>query len=584
MKILEMIREAFASKPAGEPAMTPPTSAVVGEISATDRWLAPVGVKFTADEVRQKLRAAHDGDLRPLLAFYSEMRATDPHLDAELRKAESFLMQSSLEVLPFPSEAEGADETIATKVASYVREQTMDPDVRIDRAIEVLTGGLWSGVAGVQLVVEPGAGPDGMEKVRALVPVPQERFAYVPRTVDLAVQTGANPQDLTPIGALGASLVVLVADEHVLSPARRGILRRCLIPWLIKRNGVDWWARFVELFGIPLRKGKFRPGDLEAQALLESILERAGTAPWMAIPDSADVEFLNGLSTAGSDETHEKLVDYCERSMSKVILGATQTTDVRPGAGSKQSADSQFAVVETFCDAYGREVCEVLRRQFFRPLVARNFGEDVAEKFTPVPRLRVKSPENLLSFAEGLERLAAAGLKIPTGFVYESTGIPWPKEGEEVLEVSAPPPSPFAPALPGEPEEKPGKASPEPQDAPEDEEDPNLEASASGGAGESFAARKRPPEASLAPALDALEAKAERFGRKAGEDLVAPFRDLIDAAVEENLDANTLAVRVLHRARSTAPAVHSLADLLAAIELEAIAAGVKDARRERRTA
>ena len=32
-------------------------------------------------------------------------------------------------------------------------------------------------------------------------------------------------------------------------------------PWLVKRYGLENYAIFVQLMGIPLRKGKFRAGD-----------------------------------------------------------------------------------------------------------------------------------------------------------------------------------------------------------------------------------------------------------------------------------------------------------------------------------
>ena len=108
--------------------------------------------------------------------------------------------------------------------------------------------------------------------------------------------------------------------------------------------------------------------------------------------------------------------------------------------------------------------------------MAREIQHDIINPFYRVnwgerPRLRPgkfsfttdESPD-LEKFAKGIQALVAAGTHIPARYIRDQTGIPEPKEGEEVLAPGVTPapvtpgpakPAPAEPAKPKEPEEAP---------------------------------------------------------------------------------------------------------------------------------
>ena len=80
-----------------------------------------------------------------------------------------------------------------------------------------------------------------------------------------------------------------------------------------KRGCIGDWSELGELFGRPLRKGKYNPSDEAGKTAVLSMLENLGGAPYIAYPEGTDVsvdpsgsnltgDIYNALKTACNDE------------------------------------------------------------------------------------------------------------------------------------------------------------------------------------------------------------------------------------------------------------------------------------------
>lgn len=97
-----------------------------------------------------------------------------------------------------------------------------------------------------------------------------------------------------------------------------------------KRGGMGDWAELAELFGRPLRKGKYNPNDDAGKAALIAMLESLGGAPYIAYPEGTDVT----VDASGSNLTgdiYDKLKEACNSEISKIFVSSTLTSE----AGSK---------------------------------------------------------------------------------------------------------------------------------------------------------------------------------------------------------------------------------------------------------
>lgn len=522
-------------------------------LGVSDRDSTGLGQQFTKAHVNGYITAASNGDTRSFSQFKREMVASDAHLSAEIEKAKAMLVQAPLEVTPWPpsvatySKRETPEAKRALEITAYCREQLLDPDVRIARAIEHALWGLLDGVAGFEVVWS--RLPRGRFGLASVEPVPSDRFRWLYDRHVLGVQPGTDSMQLVPVEDFGPGLAVVVAEPEQIRRDRAGLLRRCVSPWLTARNGREWWARDIEVFASPFRWAKYKRGDKDAPAKLREALRSMGNLGYAAFPDDVDLEFVKGFDTAGKGQGD--LVGYCERSMSKAILGATQTADIQVGAGSKASAGVHLDVIETRVDGFGKVICEdVLRRQILKPLVAASFGAEAAELYTPVPQLRIRKNDDLLEFMQAMKTAREAGVTtIPVAFVHARTGIPQPEEGEPVLE---PPPAPVGPpAAPGR-EIRPV----------EDGDDP-----------EAHAARRPVTETPAAAQLAQLEAWAVEGAEDAGKALLAPYVALIAEVKRDGGDLGHLAARVRLQSQMAGEGREKTADVVARVIAHALLTG-----------
>jgi len=417
--------------------------------SVNDRTQVRTGQNITPEQVLGWILNAENGDTRYLNAFYDEMRARDGHLDGELAKATDYLTGARLDILPYPPDVRGASGRKtragrrATDIAKYTEEQLFSPSVRIDKAIGCLADGLWRGASGLEVDAVAGKATGGRERLKSLTPIFPQRLRYRPSSTSLALQVSGDASYLVDVSTLGPRIVTLVAESHVANPARRGVLRRCIGPYMIRVFGPQWWVRFVELFGMPFRTGKFAPGDPEMERRVVAALRNAGNAAWAALPEGASIEFVQSYSSATSTSPHEFLVDWAAREISKVVLGATQGTDVQRNTGSRASAQVHHDVTIARSFARGVEIAGALREQLIAPMIERNFGRDDAALYTPEFRIRVENKPDMYNVAQSMHMLVNSGMNtIPVSYIHDLLSIPVPDGDEQCLAM---------PMVPGDP-------------------------------------------------------------------------------------------------------------------------------------
>lgn len=512
-----------------------------------DRWAVPSGYAYQPEDIQHWVQAAQSGDTTSLYAFCDEMRARDLHLQAELGKAEENAIGVRIDILPYPARYRSrlsnrqldGDAALAAEVAAYCQEILLAPEVQFESAARSLMNGFWKGLGAFQVLVEA-RGKD--ERVVALLPVPSQRFFYEPNSTRLMVMTTGQRSSAVPVESLGASLVVFQPDSHIPDPARRGLYRSIFPFYSIRTYGPAWWAKFVELFGLPMRKGTYPKDNPSVKDDLIKALKGAGNAPWVAVPEGAAVSFESGINSASGD-IHPAILDWTAREISKGVLGATQGTDVQKGAGSKASAEVHDKVTAKLSASRGRRIALVVRQQLLHPLVSRRFGPDIARKFTPEVAFRTEDRSNLLELSQAVKNFADAGFgeAIPLSLPNELGGIPVPEDGE--------------PTLGRKPDE--GQKGPPPAQLSR----------------VSFAAKP-----SIAAELAGLEEWAVRRGKGSGEEILAPYEHILSQAERDGATLEQVYSRIVRQSGIPPESPH-LIDLLAAVQMEALMRGFSRERR-----
>ena len=157
-------------------------------------------------------------------------------------------------------------------------------------------------------------------------------------------------------------------------PARAGVLRVLAWMYLFKNYDLKDWVSFCEVFGMPLRLGKYSPSASEDDKLaLMRALVQIGTDAAGIIPEGTEIEFKESTKTS-SINVYESLARFCDEQMSKAVLGQTLTSD--SGGGSYAQSKTHDEVRHDLTVADAKAIAATLRRDLIRPLVLFNFGDE----------------------------------------------------------------------------------------------------------------------------------------------------------------------------------------------------------------
>ena len=197
--------------------------------------------------------------------------------------------------------------------------------------------------------------------------------------------------------------------------------------WLLLSVAVrDWWA-FGEVFGIPLRIGRYGPeaSDDDIRALEEAVALLASDAGCV-VPESVLIDLVQAKgSVTGAEGFFERQADWVDAQVSKAVVGQTMTSD--DGASLAQARVHQEVRGDIVADDV-RQMCDTLNRT----VVAWYCELNHPPRAAGWPRIAPPPDEDALDTA-GLARMVQAGLRVPASWARERMGIPEPAEGEETL-------------------------------------------------------------------------------------------------------------------------------------------------------
>lgn len=380
---------------------------------------------LTPAAVADVLRRAAMGDAHDFLLAADDIREKDLHYRAVLQTRALAAAGLPIEIAP----ADGS--RAARRAADLVRDVLTDGD--LSRVIAHLMDAVAKGFAVAEILWEAGE----VWYPREIVPREAHWFRFDSDTGRLLrlVDGSAEGAEIPPY-----RMILHAPPLAAGIPLLGGVARSALWAWVFKSYALRDWARFAELFGQPIRVGKYHQGaSPDDVAVLKQAAFSLGSDAAAVIPQEMVLELVESGGKSASADLYHRLIDYLDRQVSKAVLGQTMTTD--DGASLSQARVHNEVRLDLLrADARAMEA--TLARDLIAPIVRLNLGEDA-----PLPRLHltVEEPEDMAALAEQVAKLAQSGVSIPQAWVRQRFGIPEPKEGEAVIGQGAVPP---APALP----------------------------------------------------------------------------------------------------------------------------------------
>ncbi len=215
--------------------------------------------------------------------------------------------------------------------------------------------------------------------------------------------------------------------------SRRGLIRVLVWPFIFKNYSVRDLAEFLEIYGLPLRLGKYPAGasDKEKMTLLRAVMSIGHNAGGI-IPKGMDIEFE--AAADGASEPFMAMVSWAEKSASKAILGGTLTSQADGKSSTNALGEVHNEVRAEIRDADLQALQNTLTRDIVYPLYMLNGKSFRSPRRHPRFEFDTKKAADYSQFA-ALKPLVEMGIQVPLEWVHEKTKIPKAQKGEEVLRI-----------------------------------------------------------------------------------------------------------------------------------------------------
>ncbi|MCD7948303.1 MAG: DUF935 domain-containing protein [Oscillospiraceae bacterium] len=398
-----------------------PDTGEVAVAQTSDKYSDYPSNGLTPETLAAIFREADAGDVLRQSELFEEMEEKDPHLFSQLQTRKNAVTGLDYEIIPFDGD-NPRDKEIAEYVSKVITSIEGFEDIQLD-----LLDAIGKGFAVSEIIW--GYDSNGHITVNDIRSRHQKRFFWDGIDDSFRVRTKESPQ-----GMLLPENKFIVHKYKARSghTSRAGVLRVVAWMYLFKNYNIKDWISFAEIYGLPLRLGKYQPGASEAEkkALMQALLQLGADAAGI-IPDGTTIDFIT-TDKSSSTNLYERLARYCDEQISKAILGQTLTSDA--GSGSYAQSKTHNEVRHDLTAADCKSLSATLRRDLIRPLVLFEFAE---EKRIPHLRFDFEESEDLVQLSTILGTLIEkTGLEVPMSYIYKKFSIPEPEQGEK---IAAPP-------------------------------------------------------------------------------------------------------------------------------------------------
>ncbi|MEL3907949.1 MAG: DUF935 family protein [Treponemataceae bacterium] len=208
-----------------------------------------------------------------------------------------------------------------------------------------------------------------------------------------------------------------------------GLSFTALFYWLIKTYDVTSWAAFADRFGYPVRLGKYGRKATDADiATLKRAVAAIGADVGAVIPDSMQIEIIESKTTSSNADVYEKIAEWVDKQLSKLVLGQTASAEGTPGRLGDSKVQQE--VRQDILKADIRHLEKTLNRDLVIPYVNFNFGYQ--ERY---PKIKIKyvEPKNIELIVDSVTKLVPLGLKVKMQEMHTLLGLTTPDKEDEVL-------------------------------------------------------------------------------------------------------------------------------------------------------
>ncbi|PHI35969.1 hypothetical protein CBQ28_17040 [Pseudoalteromonas sp. GCY] len=381
---------------------------------------------LTPAKLASLLKEAEEGNLAAMADLAKDVEDKDGHISCELGKRRRAVLGFDWKIKP-PRNASTAEKRDAEMIAEVLEDATWFTDFKFD-----LTDAMLKGFCANELQW------DYIEKQQLIT-----GYAYRDQNIFKTHPADFNRIMLNDSSDEGEALNPFGWALHIHKSKsgyvhRAGLLSVLAWPFLFKNFSVRDLAEFLEIYGLPVRVGKYPSGatDAEKATLLRAVMAIGHNAGGI-IPRGMEIDFQSAAN--GQADPFESMIRWCELTQSKAVLGGTLTSqaDGKTSTNALGSVHQEVKEDITLSDLHQLE--QTINRDVIYPMYALNGKSYNGNRRLPRFEFDTSTSDEMRDLAYPLRSLVSLGMQIPKTWVHERLNIPEPSEGEAVLEVPSEP-------------------------------------------------------------------------------------------------------------------------------------------------
>ena len=379
---------------------------------------------LTPSRLAQILEAAEQGDPIAQFELFEDMEEKDGHIASEMNKRRRAVTGLPWSIQP-PSNA-----TAKEKAAAAALQETLESMDDFNDTLFDLSDAIGKGFAALEF--EGWHRLDGVLQPKTITHRPQSWFRLY-RGFRQEIRLRDYSPDGAPLQTFGWLLHTHKAKSGYLE--RSGLFRQLVWPYLFKNYSLADLAEMLEIYGIPMRLGKYPPGagEKEKATLMRTVVSLGHNAAGI-MPVGMEIELKDLVS--GDGAPFDMMISWCERTESKVITGSTLTSQADRGSNTNALGNVHNEVRHDIRDSDAIPFAASITRGLVYPIAVMN-GWVTTNRRCPRFVLDTSEPEDIQTFGGGLKNLVDMGMKIKRTWAQENLGIPEPEDGDELLGQSA---------------------------------------------------------------------------------------------------------------------------------------------------
>lgn len=403
---------------------TEPTQTDDAEVIATGRVLDDhPSAKITPSKLKQILEDAENGDIQAQHQLFMDIEEQDSSIAANMMTRKRSVLTLDWRIVE-PRNATPAEEKLQAEIDELFYQYPNLEDLFVD-----LMDAVGHGFSALEI---QWAQVNGKWVPKGFKPCPQSWFK-LDKDDSLLLRTPANQmgEPLRPFG-----WVVHRHKSRSTQLARDGLYRTLAWLYMYKHYSVRDFAEFLELYGMPIRIGKYGAGatNAEKRTLLRALAEIGHNAAGI-MPESMQIE-LHNVANAGAASGNNpflQMVDWCEKSIARLILGQTLTSGADGKSSTNALGNVHNEVRRDLMISDAKQIAQTITQQIILPYLQINVDPNIAPHRVPYFEFDTKEYEDLSVFADAIPKLTGIGVQISESWVRDKLGIPEPQEGELIL-------------------------------------------------------------------------------------------------------------------------------------------------------